>query len=703
MNVFATVFCLLASLAHADVYMHHPRASNDRCDETSNDRVNGNRLFRSDNNAAGGYAVSDQLLTYYTGTSLRIEWMAQHACGQGGTSDPLLAHCETVIQVGCENTFKMFAGGRAYTLTDGRSLGRMCSDRPVQDGCVAVGSTAAFNVFGNTCTQTAPITFNPPGGNPTTIECPGGFLANATCDTLDLSQVSERSVFNGATCKCSLRKAQTYGMHEPETWYHMCRTRTRNRGLFTADQPILLSEGSTVTRQEPISARHGFECSEERDYWPYWHPTPWRDVAVLTSNTSLCDVYRSSSQNVASKCLCVSKDAGSLRTDGDALSSENAGAWVHNNEADCTSAKYVWKCFSSWNWEAPVCLLAPYQTDNRLGNADGRAMAGYDWVIPESLVPNGQDSVRCVIRLRYNISSTEVPRTLDARFNNVLKNNPVRTYGASYVPSSTTQTVADTLPLRLAIQTNEYGRTFQDRSYVFVVARRPATLVGKTVHNLGVRGKRGNIAQVRNCVEYDFVPNQLSVSVGDHIHVQWTGSDYNPQGNAGEGRAGTDRSNVIQIPSSDANTPIQLSAEPEASIFNPQDTAALAWAGQDPLYCLSTQQMLSSHIADAQNPLSCHFLNGARSPEVPYMPTATFSKIIQVVRSGTFQYISTRNNNFSNRSQKGTIVATDASSLSAGAIAGIVVGTVSFVAVLSVLAYLVRTGRISPKYASSRV
>lgn len=701
MYVLRVVLAALATLAYADVYMHHPRASNDRCDETSNDRTNGNRLFRSDNNAAGGYAVSDQTLTYYTGTSLRVEWMAQHACGQGGTSDPLLAHCETVLQVGCEDTFQMFAGGRPYVLSDGRSLGRLCADRPVQDGCMTSGSTAAFTVFGNTCTQTVPTTYIPFGANPTPVDCPQGFVSNATCDALDLSQHADRNVFNSATCKCSLRKAQTYGVHEPEAWYHLCHTRGRHRGLFTADQPVLLNEGATVTRQDPVNTRHGFECSEERDYWPYWHPTPWRDIAVLTSNTSLCDEYQTTSQNVASKCLCVARDAGALRVDGDALASDAAAAWVYNNEKDCTANAYVWKCFASWNWEKPVCLLAPYQTDNRLGNADGRAMASYDWVLPEALIPAGQDSVRCTLRLRYNISSTEVPRELDASANGRLKNNPVRVVGAQYDPASTSQTVLDTLPLRLAIQTNEYGRTFQDRSYVFVVARRPASLVDATVHNLGVRGKRGNIAQVRNCVEYDFVPNQLAVKVGDYIHVQWTGSDYNPQGNAGEGRAGTDRSNMAQVASSDANTPVSLGSS--SSIFSLEDTSALAWAGQDPLYCLSTQQMLTTSVSDAQNPLSCHFLNGARTSGVTYMPTSTFSRVVKVAQPGTFTYISTRNNNFSNRSQKGVIVADASQGLSVGAIVGIVLGTLVGVGLVGVAVFFVRSGRVSLSLGTTRV
>lgn len=53
--------------------------------------------------------------------------------------------------------------------------------------------------------------------------------------------------------------------------------------MFTANQNL---RGSSVryTRQNAAGTRRGLEVPEERDYYPYWGPTPWRDIAIMVSN-----------------------------------------------------------------------------------------------------------------------------------------------------------------------------------------------------------------------------------------------------------------------------------------------------------------------------------------------------------------------------------------------------------------------------------
>jgi len=57
-----------------------------------------------------------------------------------------------------------------------------------------------------------------------------------------------------------------YGQHESFQYYQACAARSRHTGLFTADQN--LGSSARSTRQNPGGGQSGFECPEERDYYP---------------------------------------------------------------------------------------------------------------------------------------------------------------------------------------------------------------------------------------------------------------------------------------------------------------------------------------------------------------------------------------------------------------------------------------------------
>ena len=132
----------------------------------------------------------------------------------------------------------------------------------------------------------------------------------------------------------------------------------------------------------------------------------------------------------------------------------------------------------------------------------------------------------CVLRVRYN---TTLPGLdgLDSSSNMDTSVYADRTNSelASYVTFSDFPNGALGLPLN----TDRLGRVHQDRSYSFSIKAAPVAgdCVGKPIHNLNVRGKRGNFVQTFPALEYDFTPKRLKVGTGDCVHVQWTGSDYN--------------------------------------------------------------------------------------------------------------------------------------------------------------------------------
>ena len=368
-----------------------------------------------------------------------------------------------------------------------------------------------------------------------------------------------------------------YGMHESYDFYQLCQRTSRNKGLYTADQRVRRND-QRGTRQNPNGNRRGLECPEERDYYPWWHPSPWVDVAVLTNDagntkctepedcsTMRCKYYLENSFNKNKKGYC---DVDHSSDDADVADKTGSTAWNnrqwYNNKEDCETAGFVWYEISLdqvINVSYPVCKKTGFARVNQLGNSFDETVNGTDdapygvnanrylWTIPkipnviglDSDYYNGDDDTddgenledaykSCVLRLRYNISTSDFPAwpedsmetghvwkhtMVDWRNNSngyydpntPLSQDPYIYVGAGDDDDANQQFVS------LAVNTNQYARTFQDRSYKFAIKKRPTATTAKSdstdtpytpaisesaqIYNVNVRGKRGNIVQVR--------------------------------------------------------------------------------------------------------------------------------------------------------------------------------------------------------------
>jgi hypothetical protein len=582
-SLFITLFSIssLKCNVNADVYMHNPRGSNNRCDRRTNDRANANRLFDSQNNAAGGYVVGcnrpegantpDDIdcyqMNYYQGSELQLRWTSQHNCGINN-------NCQFILQYSCQGD---------------DMLGENVRDGHPQ------------NADGNTCTQTIP-------------------------DKLDEELVNP----------------EKYGKQEDFGHYQNCKNRLRNKRLFTADQK-LKGNSAIYTRQNPNGNRYGFECPEERDYFPYWSHSPWIDIAVLTNDPERCSYYQKESQCFQSKYECV----GISQTTRDSKSVKG----LPSNEEECDNLGGHWIKFKSFQDLAntPFCNFTcagapPSSAVNRLGESISfdkylgnetsppKTHQAFTWVLPTFK----EDLKNCVLRLRYNISTKETPWEFSSDDNDKLQNNPV-------------MNSSNGVPVRMAVNTAQYSRIFEDRSHTFNIIKRPSNLEGDNIHihNINVQGKRGNIAQVRNCIEYDFVPNNITITQDDFIHFQWVGSDFNPPGNDGEGRAGTDRSNLVVLDEVRDNLPYQ---ESNKDIFDERTSFLLASLGQDinnPDQCFTWDELTKGNQRNNQQAVkNCALLNRAK----PYFNISPMK--VKINSKNKSVMMCSRNNNFSNRGQK---------------------------------------------------
>jgi plastocyanin len=539
-------------------------------------------------------------MVYYENSVLPIEWTNQHGCGGAEQGDPQKMNCNFVIQFTCDTSAAV-------------------TDETLQ---VAMRD----------------------GGNTNTADEPNTYADVAT------TQANNAANFRGVV--------------ESEAYYFSCKDRTRNKGLFLADQQ-LQGDSAKYTRQNNDGGRSGLECPEERDYYPYWSPSPWVDIAYLSNeinnaNIDPCAMVAKGSQNNNKLYKCGP------------VSLTHTGRMPINSTL-CTAAGGVWEGFTH-NFPAPECKQADWSRDNHLGNQRNNAIPmNYTWTIPSFKTFTGtgnfktygpqNDMLKCQIRLRYNITTDDYdPWNTDASRNH----NKAAGIVSPVTNNPTVDIEADLQGLRLAINTAQYGRTFQDRSHVFYIKKRPAAdaaFASANIYNLQVRGKRGNIVQVYPAVEYDFIPNRLHAKVGDFVHIQWTGSNtHNNGGNGGDGqtgddgqgRTGTDRSNFVLTLDESVNFPLPLDKYSDNFWVKSQCYTATSGAltAIDDTNCAVIMATSGQYrTADDAAADAANFdgkLNNA--------PASLVGGIfVQLNAKGTWSYMSSRNNNFSNRSQKGVI------------------------------------------------
>jgi len=666
-------FCLLDYVV-ADVYLHSVRGSNNRLDEANRERNNGNRMFDSQNNDRGGYNVGK--LNYYEGEEIPVDWTNQHGCGGEGTLG-----CELIIQMMC--------------------------DPIIRDG---------------TTTSTIPTNPN---------QC-----RNNNCE-LDVK----------------------YGMHENYKYYQTCERTKRNTLLFTANQN-LKKDSARYTRQNPDGTRRGYECPEERDYYPYWRPSPWRDLAIITKDTSRCKQYKEESENVKPRYHCEVNNAmweeiqknGRKKPDARYIPiteeeclqlvqdhgdpNDNSTAYAFFNHTD-PKARARWVTSNSGdtrNWPTPECLQAEVTRENHLGLIGHKKQYTNTLTIPYILKP-GETEAKCVMRIRYNITEDfqgfaegELSSVVDYRMNSekskpnnnndparldlltpyklqedgseaaqeskngactgkrndkdrkedcreyYLINNPrVDAFGKRHTYKVGNQDRAYRLKLQLAVNTAQYGRTFQDRTHTFYVKKRPEDVPeDATIKLVTVSGKRGNIVQVFPGTEYFFKPEKLDIQVDNYVHFEWTGSNTNPNNNDGQGKQGTDRSNIVGLKDPNYNVPSYFKDDEEYHQHGMLGNSYPAFVAEPEAYSLPTRadcrgpdhvgvpiaglsENVLKQLATGRRVAGSGTMDMGNMEELDDAATTFVLPPQKVTQTGCWSFMSTRNNNFSNRSQKGTI------------------------------------------------
>jgi plastocyanin len=701
-----TLFTLYFSVGLADLYMHYPKGCNNRLNEQSANRANANRCFDSQNNNRGGYNVgemgstqgfqnnqgayaTDRIVFNYEAkewannnnagkkqfeevfleqSTQSVTWTAQHGCGNPKNN------CNMVLEYTCDthpqNTANILNNGATVDAGNGGAAARARQSAEFQDD-------ANYRDY-NHITGLRVMLKN-------------GANTNTPNDPNNIQNV--RATFQNNNNDNEVR-------HESEEYYAFAKQRDRNKGLFTADQK-LQGDDSTKTRQNPGGTRRGLEVPEERDYFPYWRPSIWRPVAIMHNDVEECTTEMAA-KSMASEAKTQCVPTRNQMNGG--LNNNQLNALVNSDtEAECTQNNGQWKTHQYNMPEGyPQCIKATWSQVNNLGNVQNTDKGGlpqnWDWVLPtidqfrdsgcyvyqaNGAGTAGQEYVRVVTRMRYNMTTMDyAPYTTDSdcnQNNNQQNQSPVQ-------QNPTVDVGVEMQGLRLALNTAQTGRTFQDRSHVMRVMRKPtgepgtaAMQAAPKILNVNVQGKRGNIVQTFPAVEYDFWPKIAEVNVGDCIAFQWTGSNTHNNGNpagdgqagdAGEGRGGSDRSNLVQIIDKNSTYPAPMDKNLVTDFFQNSKvyrtyTGELVNSGQGntakdaQVYFASAGYFNTVSNIATDNALQNNQDNVGGNARLQVLlnntPASMRGMTVCPEVPGEYEFTCTRNNNFSNRDQKLTI------------------------------------------------
>jgi len=689
-RIITLAICI--SVTFADCYLAYPKGSNNRLNEKSANRKNANRLFDSQNNNRGGYNVGEMHDT--------------NGFDNGGAGP-----YPTDAQVfDYENTDWKTNAGKVQFEEPFLENSNMKVTYTVQHGCGNPKNNCNM-VFEYTCdthpqdaTGILENNYNGAAGG-STLNNNAAYQADKDYTVMTGLRVQLKNGLTTATPNAANNLKQVKATYqnnnqgkdaraESEEWYALAKQRKRNKGLFTADQK-LQGDDQTKTRQNPGGTRRGLEVPEERDYFPWWNPTIWRPVFIAHNSVEECEKQmRDKSVAVETKTACAP-----LKTQVGTLNNNQLQAIVRaQTKTACTAANGQW-IEQKFDMPAPKCLKAVWSQANNLGNVantpDGGLPQSIDWNIPSvaEMAKTGcyvyqttqggatQEYVRFQTRLRYNMSTMDYDpyktnekcnQDKNARVQSPVNQNPTVDIGVKMQG------------LRLALNTAQTGRVFQDRSHVMRNLKVPTSalktkLQQGSVLNVNVQGKRGNIVQTFPAVEYDFWPRRAELKVGGCLAFQWTGSNTHNNGNpagdgqagdAGEGRGGSDRSNLIQLMDKNSSYPLPLDmVSPGAT--NPITSVVDFFANAD-CYRTYTGAKVNSGPNLQDKDCQAYLLSagfyqkmqdvgkGNQNDQLNVLlnntPASMRGMTVCPKKKGTYDFTCTRNNNFSNRDQKLTIV-----------------------------------------------